>query len=59
MVRLTDEIVQSLKQPDVISNLANQNATPGNLTQAQFADLVRAEFTTWGKAVKSSGAKAD
>ena len=57
--RLTDEITQSLGQPDVIGNLANQQATPGNLTQAQFANLVNAEFNTWGRAVKSSGAKAD
>lgn len=59
VTRLTDEIAQSLKLPDVINNLANQSAAPGTLTQAQFADFVKAEFAMWGKAVKSSGAKAD
>ena len=59
VARLTSEIAQTLKLPDVINHLASQNATTGNLIQAQFADFVNAEFAIWGKAVKSSGAKAD
>lgn len=59
VARLSDEIAQSLKLQDVINNLANQGATPGTLTQQQFADFVRAEATKWGKVVRASGAKAD
>ena len=59
LARLTAEVAQTLKLPDVINNLASQNATAGNLTQAQFADFVNAEHALWGRAVKSSGAKSD
>jgi len=59
VARLADEIGQSLKSPDVIANLANQGAIPGNLTQPQFADFVKAEAAKWSTVVKSSGAKVD
>ena len=58
-VRLGDEIAASLKLPDMITNLGNQGAAPGRLTQAQFADFVKAEVVKWGSVVKSSGARAD
>jgi len=59
VARLHDEIAQSLKQQDVITNLANQGAVPGNLKHAQFTDFVKTEVTKWGQVVKASGAKAD
>jgi tripartite-type tricarboxylate transporter receptor subunit TctC len=59
LARLAEEIAQSLKQPDVINNLANQGAAAGSLTTAQFADFVKTEAVKWGKVVKSSGAKVD
>ena len=59
LARLSNEIGQALKQPDFVTSLANQGATPGKLTQPQFADFVRAEVARWGKVVKASGAKAD
>ena len=59
VARLHEEIAQSLKQPDVINNLANQGATPGNVTLPQFADFVKTEVSKWGQVVKASGAKAD
>ena len=43
----------------MITNLGNQGAAPSRLTQAQFADFVRAEVVKWGAVVKSSGARAD
>ena len=43
----------------MITNLGNQGAAPGRLTQAQFADFVKTEVTKWGSVVKSSGARAD
>jgi tripartite-type tricarboxylate transporter receptor subunit TctC len=57
--RLADEIIESLKQKDVITNLANQGAVPGESTQPQFVQFVQAEHAKWTKVVKSSGAKAD
>jgi tripartite-type tricarboxylate transporter receptor subunit TctC len=59
LTRLGDEIAASLKLPDMITNLGNQGAAPGRLTQAQFADFVKAEVVKWGAVVKSSGARAD
>ena len=57
--RLHNEIMQALRAPDVISNLAKQGATPGALSQPQFANFVKAEVAKWGKVVRDSGAKVD
>lgn len=57
--KLGDELAATLKLPDTITNLANQGAAPGRLTQPQFADFVKTEVTKWGSVVKSSGARAD
>ncbi len=59
LTKLGDEIAAALKQPDMITNLANQGATPGRLTPPQFADFVKTEVAKWGAVVKSSGARAD
>jgi tripartite-type tricarboxylate transporter receptor subunit TctC len=57
--RLHNETVQALRDQEVIASLAKQGATPGTLSQPQFADFVRAEVAKWGKVVKASGAKVD
>jgi tripartite-type tricarboxylate transporter receptor subunit TctC len=57
--RLADELEQSLKQKDVIGNLANQGALPGASSQPQFAQFVQTEHARWTKLAKASGAKAD
>jgi tripartite-type tricarboxylate transporter receptor subunit TctC len=59
VTRLGDEVAQSLRQKDVITNLANQGALPGDIDQPQFAQFVQSEHAKWTKVVKSSGAKAD
>jgi tripartite-type tricarboxylate transporter receptor subunit TctC len=59
VTKLSDEIGQSLKLQDVINNLANQGASPGRMTQAQFAEFVKVEAGKWSKVVKASGARAD
>jgi tripartite-type tricarboxylate transporter receptor subunit TctC len=59
VARLADEIEQSLKQKDVITNLANQGAAPGTSNQPQFAQFVRSEYAKWTQVARSSGAKAD
>jgi tripartite-type tricarboxylate transporter receptor subunit TctC len=59
LVKLGDEIVASIRQPDTIASLANQGAVPGRLTQAQFVDFVKSETVKWGGVVKASGARAD
>jgi tripartite-type tricarboxylate transporter receptor subunit TctC len=59
VTRLHEEIALALKQPDVISNLANQGAVPGSLSLSQFSDFVKTEVTKWGQVVRASGVKAD
>ena len=59
VTRLADETLWSLRQKDVITNLANQGAQPGEMTQPQFAQFVRSEHSRWTQLVRSSGAKAD
>ncbi len=59
LARLDDEIGATLKLADTISNLANQGAAPGSLSQSQFADFVKTEVAKWGSVVRSSGARAD
>jgi tripartite-type tricarboxylate transporter receptor subunit TctC len=57
VARLAEAIAQSLRQKEVVANLANQGALPGELTQAEFARFVRSQHALWSKVVKSSGAK--
>lgn len=59
VARLHNEIAQALRAPEVIASLAKQGATPGAMSQAQFADFVKSEVAKWGKVVKASGAKVD
>lgn len=59
IARLHSEIAQALRTQDVIASLAKQGATPGAMSQAQFADFVKSEAAKWGKVVKASGAKVD
>lgn len=59
LTKLGDEIAASLRQPEMITNLANQGAAPGRLTPPQFADFVKTEVAKWGAVIKSSGARAD
>lgn len=57
--RLASEVEHALGQKDVIGNLANQGALPGNSTRAQFAQFVQSEHARWTKLAKASGAKAE
>ena len=59
LARLGDEIGAALKLPDMVANLANQGAAPGQLTAAQFTAFTRSEVAKWGGVVRSSGARAD
>jgi len=59
VARLHNEIAQALRAPEVIGSLGKQGATPGTMSQTQFADFVKSEVAKWGKVVKASGAKVD
>jgi tripartite-type tricarboxylate transporter receptor subunit TctC len=59
VARLHNEIAQALHAPEVIESLGKQGATPGTMSQTQFADFVKSEVVKWGKVVKAAGAKVD
>ena len=59
VTRLANEVIYAGAQPDVLKSLANLGAEPSKLAESQFADFLKSEMAIWGKAVKTSGAKAD
>jgi tripartite-type tricarboxylate transporter receptor subunit TctC len=59
VTRLHHEMTQALRAPDVIASLNKQGATPGAMSQPDFAEFVRSEVAKWGKVVKAAGAKVD
>jgi tripartite-type tricarboxylate transporter receptor subunit TctC len=59
VAKLADTIARALKSPDVIDSLAKQGASPGALTQGEFARYVNVEVDKWAKVVKESGARID
>jgi tripartite-type tricarboxylate transporter receptor subunit TctC len=59
LTQLHNEVAQALRAPDVVSGLNKQGATPGAMTQPQFADFVKAEHARWGKVARSTGIRLD
>jgi len=57
--RLHNETAQALREQDVAASLAKQGASPGAMSQPQFAEFVKSEVVKWGKVVEASGAKVD
>lgn len=57
--RLEREVTFILKQPDVVSTLAEGGTTPVGSTRAEFAAFVKAETVRWAEIVKLSGARTD
>jgi tripartite-type tricarboxylate transporter receptor subunit TctC len=59
LARLSTEVSQALRAPEVAANLNKQGATPGALSQPQFADFVKSEHVRWGKVARATGVKLD
>jgi tripartite-type tricarboxylate transporter receptor subunit TctC len=59
LARLHNEVSQALRAPDVAASLNKQGATPGALSQPQFADFVKSEHARWGKVARATGVKLD
>jgi len=59
LAQLHTEVSQALRAPDVAASLARQGATPGTLSQPQFADFVKVEHARWGKVARATGVKLD
>lgn len=59
LAQLYNEISRALRAPEVAASLGRQGATPGTLSQPQFADFVKAEHARWGKVARATGVKLD
>jgi len=53
--RLTTQIVDALKQPDVVQQLNKIGLISGGNAADDFSTFVRAEYDRWGNVVKNSG----
>ena len=56
---LYNEVSQALRAPDVAASLKKQGASPGSLSQPQFAGFVKSEHARWGKVARATGVKLD
>jgi tripartite-type tricarboxylate transporter receptor subunit TctC len=59
ITRVNAELNKALKSPDLVKALAAQTAEAAGGSPADFARVIRADFTKWGKVVKASGARVD
>ncbi len=59
LAQLFNEVSQALRAPEVAASLNKQGATPGALSQSQFADFVKSEHARWGKVARATGVKLD
>ena len=56
--RVSDEIAQIVKLPDVRSRLDTLGVTPQGSTPAEFQAFIDNEVKKWGQVIKSAGLKA-
>jgi tripartite-type tricarboxylate transporter receptor subunit TctC len=59
VARLHDEIMATLKLPDVQKRIAGLAGEPGSMTIAEFAALNRADYERYGKLIRESGIKLE
>src|SRR5262249_17765067 len=59
LAKLTDEVAQVLKAPDVIARIHELGSEPGHAVGKEFGTFMQAETTKWAEVIRTSGAKAD
>jgi tripartite-type tricarboxylate transporter receptor subunit TctC len=59
VARLNDIVVKALQRPATRETLAKLDLEPREVTPAEFANVIRAEYEHWGKVVKTSGLVMD
>ncbi|OWS71013.1 tripartite tricarboxylate transporter substrate binding protein [Polynucleobacter campilacus] len=57
--KISTEMAKLLKQPDIIERMRRQGIEIGNLTPAEFNQLLVKDFDRMANVVRSSGAKAE
>jgi tripartite-type tricarboxylate transporter receptor subunit TctC len=58
-MRLHDESIKLLKQPDVKERLDTAGFELIGNSPEQFATFIRSEIAKWAKVIKASGARAE
>ncbi len=59
VTKLHDEIMATLKLPDVQKRITGMAGEPGTMTIAEFAALNRADYDRYGKLIRESGIKLE
>jgi tripartite-type tricarboxylate transporter receptor subunit TctC len=59
LARLREETAKVLKQPEVIAQMHELGAEPGNLFGPDFTKFMDAEIARWGEIIRKSGAQAE
>jgi len=59
VARLHDEIMKALSLPDVQRRIAGLAGEPGTMSNAEFAELNRADFERYGKLIRDAGIKLE
>ena len=57
--RIFAETAKALQQPDVQKRLTGLGGEPGNVSQAEFAALVKSDYDRFGKLIKDANVKLD
>ncbi len=57
--RISADMRDALKDPEVIKRMADRSATPVGGTPEETAQFIRAETQRWGKVVRDAGAQVD
>ena len=59
VLRLNQEIVRALREPELIERVTAQGATPAPTTPEAFAAFIRAEIARWAPVIRQAGIKPE
>jgi len=59
VAKLHDEIMNTLKLPDIQKRIAGLAGEPGTMTVAEFAELNRSDYERYGKLIRETGIKLE
>lgn len=57
--RLQAEVKKALASPDLVKRFAEQGASPGGQSAAEFGKFVQSQTQTWGRVIKAAGVQPD
>jgi tripartite-type tricarboxylate transporter receptor subunit TctC len=57
--KISTDVLAALKSPTVSKQFEEQGATPGTMTQPQYAQFVDAEMTKWNKVITDADIKVE